>query len=53
MPILIDISALYCHTDTAKLAELDSNVAKALDLAGAGNEVTLTGAGPIWLYLRD
>jgi CRISPR-associated protein (Cas_csx3) len=27
-------------------------VKKALDLAGEGTEVVLTGAGPVWLYLK-
>jgi len=52
MQITIDISDLYSTGNTAKLAELDTYLAKAVDLAGEGNEVTLTGAGPIWLYLR-
>ncbi len=29
----------------------DQYIDKAVELAGEGNEVTLTGAGPIWLYL--
>lgn len=48
--VLIDLQSLYF--DTAKLADLPSYVAKALDLAGQGNEVILTGAGPVWLYLK-
>jgi hypothetical protein len=31
---------------------LPEYVAKALELAGEGNEVVLTGAGPVWLYLK-
>jgi hypothetical protein len=48
--ILIDLKNLY--GDTAKLAELPSYVTKALELASEGNEVVLTGAGPVWLYLK-
>lgn len=48
--MLIDIQDLY--TDTAKLADLPLYVAKAQQVAGEGNEVILTGAGPIWLYLK-
>ena len=50
--IIIDISTLYSAPNNAKLAELDSYIQKALSLAGEGNEVILTGAGPIWLYLK-
>ncbi len=46
----IDISKLY--EGTAKLSELESYVAKAVSLAGEGNDVLLTGAGPVWLYLK-
>lgn len=48
--IEIDVRALY--TDTAKLAELASYQQQALAIAGLGNDVVLTGQGPIWLYLR-
>lgn len=50
--ITIDLSALYASTDTAKLSDIDSYVQKAKDRAGEGNEVVLTGAGPVWLYLK-
>ena len=48
--ITIDLNTFF--TDTAKLSELDAYIAKAKDLAGEGNEVVLTGAGPVWLYLK-
>lgn len=48
--ITIDLSTLF--TSTAKLAELDEYTRKAKELAGEGNEVVLTGAGPVWLYLK-
>lgn len=49
-PYIVDIKSLY--GDTAKLTELPQYVTKVLDLAGEGNEVILTGAGPVWLYLK-
>ena len=48
--IVIDIKEIY--GETAKLALLPEYEAAAVTLAGNGNEVTLTGAGPVWLYLR-
>jgi len=50
--IIIDIETLYPETDPAKLVELEGYEKKARELAGEGNEVILTGAGPVWLYLR-
>ena len=48
--IVIDISCLYANT--ARLSELDSYIQKARELAGEGNDVVLTGQGPVWLYLK-
>jgi CRISPR-associated Csx3 family protein len=48
--VIINIEELY--TGTAKLSELDTYIQKARKLAGEGNEVVLTGAGPVWLYLK-
>ncbi len=48
--ILVEISALY--RGNAKMSNLDKYVSKALLLAGQGNDVVLTGQGPIWLYLK-
>jgi len=50
--VTIDISAIYAETGTAKLSELDSYIQQAKDLAGEGSEVVLTGAAPVWLYLK-
>jgi len=47
---IIDLHALY--GGTAKLSDLPSYVDKALELAGSGNEIILTGAAPVWLYLK-
>lgn len=46
----INLETLYA--DTAKLSEVDSYIQKAKTLAGDGNDVILTGAGPVWLYLK-
>ena len=47
--IVIDIRALY--TDTARLADLEQYKQACLAQAGEGNDVVLTGQGPVWLYL--
>lgn len=49
---MIEINLESFYTNTAKLSDLDSYSQKARDLAGEGNEVILTGAGPVWLYLK-
>jgi len=48
--VVIDLKTLY--GETAKLGALSLYEQAALALAGEGNEVILTGAAPIWLYLR-
>lgn len=48
--IVIDVSTLY--ENNAKISELDLYIKKAKEAAGEGNEVILTGQGPIWLYLK-
>lgn len=50
--VTIDISSIYADTETAKLSYLNEYVQKALSLAGEGNEVVITGAAPVWLYLK-
>ena len=47
--IVIDLSTFY--TLRAKFSEISSYRQKAIDLAGNGKEVVLTGAAPVWLYL--
>ncbi len=47
--VTIDVKQLY--GDTAKLDRLEEYVAKAKELAGMGQDVVLTGQGPVWLYL--
>ncbi len=51
-PITINVESLYSDTETAKLNQMESYMKKAVMLAGEGNEVILTGAGPVWLYLK-
>lgn len=48
--ITIDVSQLFA--ERAKLREIDTYLGLARKLAGAGNKVVITGAGPVWLYLK-
>jgi hypothetical protein len=48
----IDISTLYAATGTAKLADLQKYEAQARESVPPGADVTITGPGPVWLYLR-
>ena len=50
MKIVIDVSKLY--VGTAKIADLPTMTAGAKWEAGLGNDVVLTGPGPVWLYLN-
>jgi hypothetical protein len=47
---IINLAKFY--TATAKLSDLPAYVQKALDLAGEGNDIILTGKAPVWLYLK-
>ncbi|MGB9661672.1 MAG: TIGR02221 family CRISPR-associated protein [Moorellaceae bacterium] len=47
--VVINLETLY--EDVAKMDELPLYLERAKKLAGEGNEVVLTGQGPIWLYL--
>lgn len=49
---IIDISTLYKKNKNAKLALINDYIQEALGIAGEGNEIILTGNGPIWLYLK-
>lgn len=49
MKTIINLKTLY--DDTAKLSELPAYIQKVLESAGEGNEIILTGAAPVWLYL--
>ncbi|MGH8542964.1 MAG: CRISPR-associated protein Csx3 [Gammaproteobacteria bacterium] len=50
MNVEIDLKQLY--GDTAKLSDLPAYIDQALAIAGKGTEVVLTGAAPVWLYLK-
>lgn len=50
--VVLDISELYRETETAKISELKNYIQKSLEIAGEGKEVVITGAGPVWLYLK-
>jgi len=50
--ITIDISTLYADSGTAKLSQINTYIDQAKQQAGSGNVVKLTGAGPVWLYLK-
>ena len=52
MKIVIDVATLYKLSGTAKLTDLEQYEAEAVRQAGNGNDIILTGQGPIWLYLR-
>jgi hypothetical protein len=52
MPTSIEIDLRTLFTETAKLAQSPAYERQALSVAGEGNDVVLTGQGPVWLYLR-
>lgn len=47
---IINVDELY--DERALLSELNSYIEKAKDLAGEGNDVIITGPGPVWLYIK-
>ena len=47
--ITIDLATFF--SETAKLSDLSTYIEKAIEQADEGNEVVLTGKGPVWLYL--
>jgi hypothetical protein len=51
MPVItIDLSKMF--DQTAKLVDLPIYERQAHEMAGEGQDVVLTGAAPVWLYLR-
>lgn len=50
--VIIELDRLFAQSPTAKLSDLHVYIRKAKELAGEGNDIVLTGAGPIWLYLK-
>ncbi len=49
---MIEINLSTFYDQTAKLALLPDYEQQAKTLAGEGQDVVLTGAAPVWLYLR-
>ena len=48
--VTINVEELY--VGLAKLDQLEEYTQRVLNQAGEGNEVIMTGKGPIWLYLK-
>jgi len=48
----VNVDQLYAATGTAKLADLAVYESRVKDLVPPGADGTLTGPGPVWLYLR-
>ncbi len=48
--ITIDLKTFY--SDAAKLADLDTYIQKAKEMAGDGKDIVITGQAPVWLYLK-
>jgi hypothetical protein len=48
----IELNLELFYSGTAKLIEMQAYIEKALDAAGEGNDVVLTGKAPVWLYLK-
>ncbi len=48
--VVINLENLY--GEKAVLSGLEDYLKKARELAGSGNTVVITGAGPVWLYLK-
>lgn len=47
---VVDVGTLF--DETAKLGELDAYIGRAVEVAGQGSTVVLTGRAPVWLYLK-
>jgi len=48
--VVIDLKSIY--GEIAKLADLPRYLSEVLARAGEGRRVVLTGAAPVWLYLK-
>ncbi|MDR4497191.1 MAG: hypothetical protein MRK02_04595 [Candidatus Scalindua sp.] len=48
--ITIDLNSLF--DDQAKVDRLPEYMNKCIEIAGEGNDIFLTGAAPVWLYLK-
>lgn len=50
--VVIQLDSFYMNTQAAKLSDIPSYLNQARELAGKGNNIVLTGAAPVWLYLK-
>lgn len=48
----IDIDLSRFFAETAKISDADAYERQAVKAAGEGNIIRLTGAAPVWLYLK-
>lgn len=48
----ITVNFEQIYQEQAKITDIEDYIKKAISLAGEGNDVTLTGKAPIWLYLK-
>ncbi|MGO9200728.1 MAG: CRISPR-associated protein Csx3 [Limisphaerales bacterium] len=48
----VNLAELYASSGTARLADLPAYEARVEELVPPGDDVTLTGNAPVWLYLR-
>jgi len=49
MKISIDLKEIY--GETARLNKKSKYIESAIEKAGNGNDIILTGSAPVWLYL--
>jgi len=54
MNITIDLKKIYLEVsgETAKINDIEKYLTEILKAAGEGNDIILTGAAPIWMYLK-
>lgn len=48
---MVTINLETFYSNAAKLNDLPVYVQKAIEQAGSGNDIILTGQAPVWLYL--
>lgn len=52
MPLIKQVDLAQLYHETAKIADITLYIQSAMEIAGEGNEVILTGKAPVWLYLK-
>jgi len=52
--VIVNIEDIYKEDglEQAKLNRIEEYIQRTKSLAGEGNDIILTGAGPVWLYLK-